>query len=262
MFTKSKVAALAAELVGTSLLTLVVLVVAQVTGGIGYYVSFAVGIILALLVAVFVRFSGGQFNPAITLALWTVRKVETSRAILYIAVQLIGGLLAYLLFSWLIDGEVTGQPSEFDARVLVAELVGTAVLAFGVAAATYQRMTDGGKAAVIGIAVTAGILIASVKSAAFLNPAVALGAQSWVWATYVLGPVLGALVGVNLYNLLFAASNVPAAEKAAALKADPEVIASELETTPAVASRKSVATKVVPKKASAKKPAAKKTTKK
>ena len=258
MFTKSKVAALTAELVGTGLLTLVILVVAQVTGGIGYYVSFAVGIILALLVMAFVRVSGAHFNPAITLALWTVRKVETTRAILYIAVQLIGGLLAYLLFSWLVDTDVAGQASEFDSRVLVAELVGTAVLAFGVAAATYQRMTDGGKAAVIGLAITAGVLIASVKSAAFLNPAVALGAQSWVWATYVLGPVLGALIGANLYNLLFAASAVPAGQKAAALKADPEVLSAELETTPAVADSR----KQVSKKAPAKKSAAKKTTKK
>jgi glycerol uptake facilitator-like aquaporin len=248
MFTKSKVAALTAELVGTSLLTLVILVVAQVTGGIGYYVSFAVGIILALLVMAFVRVSGAHFNPAITLALWTVRKVETTRAVLYIAVQLIGGLLAYLLFSWLVDTDVAGQASEFDSRVLVAELVGTAVLAFGVAAATYQRMTDGGKAAVIGLAVTAGVLIASVKSAAFLNPAVALGAQSWVWATYVLGPVLGALIGANLYNLLFAASDTPASEKAAKLKAAPEVLAADAEAEPKVTAKK--------------KPAAKKTTKK
>lgn len=248
MFTKSKVAALTAELVGTGLLTLVILVVAQVTGGIGYYVSFAVGIILALLVMAFVRVSGAHFNPAITLALWTVRKVETTRAILYIAVQLIGGLLAYLLFSWLVDTDVAGQASEFDSRVLVAELVGTAVLAFGVAAATYQRMTDGGKAAVIGLAVTAGVLIASVKSAAFLNPAVALGAQSWVWATYVLGPVLGALIGANLYNLLFAASDAPASEKAAKLKAAPEVLAADAESEPKVTAKK--------------KPVAKKTTKK
>lgn len=248
MFTKSKVAALTAELVGTGLLTLVILVVAQVTGGIGYYVSFAVGIILALLVMAFVRVSGAHFNPAITLALWTVRKVETTRAILYIAVQLIGGLLAYLLFSWLVDTDVAGQASEFDSRVLVAELVGTAVLAFGVAAATYQRMTDGGKAAVVGLAVTAGVLIASVKSAAFLNPAVALGAQSWVWATYVLGPVLGALIGANLYNLLFAASDAPTSEKAAKLKAAPEVLAADAEAQPKVVAKKKPAAKKTAKK--------------
>lgn len=262
MFTKSKVAAYAAELVGTGLLTLVVLTVAQVTGGIGYYVSFAVGIVLALIVAALVRVSGAHFNPAITLALWTVRKVETVRAILYIAVQLIGGLLAYLLFSWLIDTDIASKAADFDARVMVAELIGTAILAFGVAAAVYQRMSDGGKALVIGGAVTVGIMIASIKSAGLLNPAVALGAQSWVWGTYVLGPVLGALIGVNLYNLIFAASGVSAAEKAAALKADPEVLSSEVEAVPAVATKKTVTKKPAAKKAPAKKPAAKKTTKK
>jgi len=261
MFTKSKIAAYAAELVGTGLLTLVVLTVSQITGGIGYYVSFAVGIVLALIVAALVRISGAHFNPAITLALWTVRKVETTRAILYIAVQLIGGLLAYLLFSWLIDTDIASKAADFDARVMVAELVGTAILAFGVAAAVYQRLSDGGKALVIGAAVTVGIMIASIKSDGLLNPAVALGAQSWVWGTYVLGPVLGALIGVNLYNLIFAASGVPAGQKAAALKADAEVLNSEVEATPAIADKKTVAKKVTPKKA-VKKPAAKKSTKK
>jgi hypothetical protein len=30
-----------------------------------------------------------------------------------------------------------------------------------------------------------------------------LGARQWGWGTYVLGPVLGAVIGFNLYNLLF-----------------------------------------------------------
>ena len=48
-----------------------------------------------------------------------------------------------------------------------------------------------------------GILIASTASAALLNPATALGLHSWN-GVYVLGPLVGGLVGVNLYTYIFA----------------------------------------------------------
>jgi hypothetical protein len=64
-----------------------------------------------------------------------------------------------------------------------------------------------------------GIVVASANSAAgYLNPSIALGSHVWSWGTYALGPVLGALIGVNLYSLLFAA-NVPVAAATAASRA-------------------------------------------
>jgi hypothetical protein len=47
-------------------------------------------------------------------------------------------------------------------------------------------------------------MVASVAAAGTLNPAVALGARSWEWGTTLLGPILGAVIGFNLYALLFA----------------------------------------------------------
>ena len=48
-----------------------------------------------------------------------------------------------------------------------------------------------------------GILVASTASNGILNPAVALGIRSWNFV-YVAGPVLGAIIGMNLYAQLFA----------------------------------------------------------
>ena len=56
----------------------------------------------------------------------------------------------------------------------------------------------------LGTGLMIGLVAASVMSSAILNPAVALGTRQWVWGTYVLGPVLGAVIGFNLYALLFA----------------------------------------------------------
>lgn len=208
MFTKQKVATLVAEFLGTAILALTVLAVSTSNIGIGYFVSFGAGLAMLLMVFAIGNVSGAVINPAIALGLWTVRKLSTIQTVLYIAVQLLGGLAAYALFSYLTE-KSWANAGEYDTKILVAEVVGTAVFAFGIAAAIFQKLDDAAKALTIGGSLTLGIMMASVASSGFLNPAVALGTHSWVWGTYVLGPVLGAVIGFNLYNLLFASSNKP-----------------------------------------------------
>ncbi len=88
--------------------------------------------------------------------------------------------------------------------MLAGEAVGTFIFSLGWAAAVYQKLPLGQAAGVVGISLTLGVIAASAASGGILNPAVALGLRSWVWGTYVLGPVLGSVIGFNLYALLFA----------------------------------------------------------
>lgn len=206
MFTKQKIAALVAEFLGTAILALTVLAISTSNIGIGYFVSFGAGLVLLLMVFAIGNISGAVINPAIAIGLWTVRKLGTLQTITYIAVQLLGGVAAYALFSYLTGKEWANQGA-YDTKLLVAETVGTAVFAFGIAAAIFQKLDGTAKALTIGGSLTLGIMIASAASSAFLNPAVALGAHSWGWGTYVLGPVIGAVIGFNIYNLLFASTN-------------------------------------------------------
>lgn len=241
MMTKEKVAMLVAEFLGTAILALTVLSISTSNIGIGYFVSFGAGLTLLLMVIAIGGVSGAVINPAIAIGLWTVRKLSTYQTILYIAVQLLGGIAAYYLFSYM-TGKEWENKGEYDTKLLVAETVGTAIFAMGIAAAVFQRLTGLTKAFVIGGSLTLGIMVASAASSAFLNPAVALGAHSWVWGTYVLGPILGAIIGFNLYNLLFAssykASIVAAAEQPVELEA-----ASTKTTRVAKATKKPVAKK-------------------
>lgn len=228
MITKQRVAALVAEFVGTAILVMTVLAISTSNIGIGYFVSFGAGLTLLLMVIAIGNISGAVLNPAIALGLWTVRKLSTLQTVAYIAVQLLAGVAAYGLFTYLTDKSLGGSSAgDFDTRILVSEVIGTAVFAFGIAAALFQRLEGTTKALAIGGSLTLGIMVASAASAAFLNPAVALGAHSWVWGTYVLGPILGAIIGFNLYNLLFASSNkvavVAKAERVASLVAEPAV---------------------------------------
>jgi glycerol uptake facilitator-like aquaporin len=137
------------------------------------------------------------------LALWTSRRVGTVKALLFIGAQLLGGLAAYSLFKYFSRGQVQQLPTAYDSHILVAEAVGAFVFAFVAAGAMFQRLHPMVRAAVTGGAFTMGVIIASAASAGFINPAIALANNAWAWGTYVLGPVLGAVIGVNLYGLLF-----------------------------------------------------------
>jgi glycerol uptake facilitator-like aquaporin len=203
MFGRNKIAMLVAEFLGTGVLTAVVLAITRSNIGYPYFVALGVGLALAVLIMTFGAVSGAHFNPAITLGLWSARRVKTLPAVVYIAVQLAGAMAAYLLYTYFVNSHWPNS-GKFASRVLVAEATGAFVFALGWATVVYQKY-EGAKAAfTIGAALAVGMIVASVGSGAYLNPAVALGVRNWGWGTYALGPVLGAVIGFNLYALLFA----------------------------------------------------------
>jgi glycerol uptake facilitator protein len=219
MFGRKKIAMLVAEFLGTGILTMVFLAVSKSSMGYPLFVSFAVGLVLIGLTLSLGAVSGAHLNPAITLGLWTVRKVKTMPALAYVAVQLLGAAAAYMLYKYLIGQPLQSSGMHFDSKILIAETLGTFIFSLGWAAAAYQRYEAGKAAAVVGVSIILGALAASVANGGILNPAVALGAHAWVWGTFVLGPVLGSVIGFNLYGLLFAPSTtlvesgVPAKKK-------------------------------------------------
>ena len=99
MPSRTLVAALAAEAIGTFLFFLVgagaVIMDAQTGGAVGLIgIALAHGLALAALGTAFAPISGGQFNPVVTVALWLVGKVRTIEGIRYIAAQLLGAVAA------------------------------------------------------------------------------------------------------------------------------------------------------------------------
>lgn len=200
---RRKIAMVVAEFLGTALLTAVILAVSKSSIPIPYFVGIAAGLAAAVGIVVFGAISGAHLNPVVTIGLWTARKIKTWPAIAYILAQLLGGAAAYLLYTQLIDSSLRNA-SEYNSRVLIAEAVGAFVFTLGWAAAVYRKLETGKAAFTIGSALFLGMLVASMGSAGLLNPAVALAAHTWVWGTYVLGPILGGIIGFNLYALLFA----------------------------------------------------------
>lgn len=203
MFTRQKVAALVGEFLGAGVLTLLILSVQRSTIGVPFFVAIAAGLAVATMSFAVGGISGGHFNPAITLGFWTARRVTTVRTILYVAAQLLGAWLAYVLYTYFVNNTLQNIGGHYNGRVLAAEAVGAGIFSFGFAATLYNGYNRVTTASLCGLALVVGIIAASPASLGLLNPAVALGVRSWVWGTYVLGPVLGAVVGINLYALLF-----------------------------------------------------------
>jgi glycerol uptake facilitator-like aquaporin len=205
MFGRTKVAALVAEFLGVAILTTAVLSIVLSQIPFSLFTAMAAGLALGLMVLAIGPISGAHINPAVTLGLWTIRKVETTKALVYIAAQVLGGVAAWQLNEYLWNNPISksSQAANWDWRVFIAEAIGTFVFTFGIAAAVQKKFEGLQAAAAIGGSLFLGVLIASGGSSAILNPAVAIGVQSYDWV-YLLGPVLGAVVGMNLYTILAA----------------------------------------------------------
>lgn len=223
IITKARVAMVAAEFLGAGLLTYTALSISGSDLPLAFFIAAGVGVMLALIVSVFGPISGGHANPAVTLGFWSIRKVSTLRALAYIAAQLAGGVLAYRLFITMarVDNvEAFTWPNPGDNSdfwiLLFAELISAALFTMVIAAVVHKRYQGAQLAGFIGTALFAAIMLASIvpkpstklvngESRYFqgiVNPVVAVGTQNYGWE-YVLGPIAGGIVGMNLYTYLF-----------------------------------------------------------
>jgi len=223
-----------AEAYGTFLLTMIgpgtIMAVTLLDfGGTGAglgFIGLAHGVALLLAVYTIGRVTGAHINPAVTIAHWATRRVETKKVAPYILGQLAGASVAGFiqLALWTSSNSpilVQAARSTFFGdtipnlefgigAVLLAEVTGTAILVFTVFGAT-DKAADPSRAGVtIGFALAAMVWMFGPISGASLNPARTWGptlassifsltplGNLWI---YVVGPVLGGLLGAFLYD--------------------------------------------------------------
>lgn len=233
MTQRSKIGVLVAEFFGTAILASAVLAEINAAGLVvnkSWFVAATAGLTAALLTITIGKLSGAHLNPAITIGLWTLRKIETTTALAYIAAQMLGGAVALSLFQYLQNDVIQGTKVHFDWRIFVAEMIGTVIFGFGFAAVVVQKL-DGYKAAfAIGTSLMLGAVVAQSASSGFLNPAVALANNSWGWI-YVTAPILGSVVGMNIYDLFIASeSSFKSPIRLASVKTGPSPVAASRKT--------------------------------
>lgn len=208
MFRKNTLAMVVGEFLGTGILSLAVLGLSHSNvGQMPWFIAVSAGLALSILVVMLANITGAVFNPALSIGLWTVRKLQSLQTVAYVLAQFAGAAAAWLLFCYFTDISIDKIQNkgftDVNARIMVAELVGTMIFAMAVASAVYQRVSLGVKAFVVGAGLTVGALVATLGSGGILNPAVALAVHQFGLWTYVAGSVIGAILGFNLYNLLF-----------------------------------------------------------
>jgi aquaporin NIP len=179
-------------------------------GGIG--VSLVFGLVIMVMIYAGGHLCGAHYNPSVTIAFTLARHFPIRDALAYISAQLIGATAAALLLlaAWTTKPAHLGAtlPSVSSPTALAYEIVLTALLMFVITAvATDTRAI--GAAAAIAIGGTVGldalfggpITGASMNPARSFGPALVSGTWSSFWI-YVIGPVIGATIGVFAYELV------------------------------------------------------------
>jgi glycerol uptake facilitator-like aquaporin len=192
-----------AELIGTYTLSLVVIL--NVASG-SVYTPFLAALTVMIFVYTVGHISGTHINPAVTIALWYVKKIDSNDALAYIAAQCIGALCA-MGTAWMLVPNLAAKLKPVQTLVLnkpiigIAEGLGACMLLFGITAVVLGKVKQELSGIVIGGSLLVGLFIAGSASNAVLNPAVALALGS-VNIMYVVGPIAGAAIGVRLYLLI------------------------------------------------------------
>lgn len=189
------------EALGTFALTLVVAL--SIAGSFPVSTPVLAALVLGLFVYSVGHISGTHINPAVTLGLWSIKKIRTAEALNYIGSQFIGACAAFFLASSLGDvGVSAGITVSNSWMVFVAELLGTFFFAFGIASVVYEKTPGHFSGFVVGGSLLLGITIAALLgSNGVLNPAVAFGIGSF-GLMYVLGPIIGSILGMQVYRSL------------------------------------------------------------
>lgn len=226
-------------------------------------IVWAVGVSLGIYISA--SLSGAHLNPAITTMVAVYDGFPLTRVVPYWGAQLAGAasasLVLYGMFaeaiveferkrgllrggpgselSAMMFGEYFPNPAIFGTAedawrivslqsAFIAEMIGTAMLAFLISALTHPRNvarpTPAGTAVIIGLGVAAIISVVAPLTQAGLNPArdfgprlvsyflgwdqIAIPGPRGGWFTvYILAPVLGALIGGGLFRM--AAARLP-----------------------------------------------------
>jgi MIP family channel proteins len=212
---------LVAEMIGTFFLVFagVGAVVSDLyrPGTVGFLgVALASGIAMAVAATATLNISGANLNPAITIGLWSVGRIDAVKATQYIASQFIGALIAVFAIKTLFP-EVAGQVAIYGAPRLATDvgfIQGTlieAILTFMLAFAVMGTAIDprapkiGGLG--IGLTVLFGVLAGGQMTGAAMNPARAfapmlVGRMFTSAAVYWVGPIVGAILAMQVYERL------------------------------------------------------------
>ena len=198
--------------------------------GIGFVgVSFAFGLTVLSMAYAVGHISGGHFNPAVTLGLWSAGRCANKHVLPYIVVQVLGAIAASAVLFAIASGKPGWVPGGFASNgygaaspggyslgaCLLAEFVLTFFFLMIIIGTTSKGAATGFAGIPIGLALTLIHLISipitntSVNPARSTGPALFAGgtAISQLWLFWV-APIAGAMIAGVLARILYEPSSI------------------------------------------------------
>jgi aquaporin Z len=194
--------------------------------GIGFTgVAFAFGLTVLSMAYAVGHISGGHFNPAVTLGLWSAGRCDNRHVLPYIVVQVIGAIVAAAALWMIATGKPDWLPAGFASNgygdlspgkyslgaCFMAELLLTFFFLLIIIGTTSKGAATGFAGIPIGLALTLIHLISIPITNTSVNPARSTGpalfgggqyvAQLWLfWLAPIAGAMLAGVLGRILYE--------------------------------------------------------------
>ena len=195
-----------------------------ITMGWGFAVAFGVYAVGSI--------SGAHLNPAVTVGFASIGQFPWADVPTYIAAQMIGAILGativwlYYYPHWKATEDKGAKLAVFATDPAIAhspynfisEVLGTAVLVFGLLSIGANQFTEGLNPIIVGFFITAiGLSLGGTtgyainpardlgpRIAHFLLPIAGKGSSNWKYAWIpVVGPIVGGVLGSQFYQILF-----------------------------------------------------------
>ena len=168
--------------------------------------------------------SGAHFNPAITISLLILKKIEITTAAFYVMAQFLGSFIASgfifiqindVIVDMIKEKSIMGIPTPFgvyEGPEFLAELIGTFFIAY-VFMATYvdsnsKKVKNIGPAAVSMVYFLCLMTLGELSGGGFnparsIGPAVISGVVGNLQFVHVVAPIVGAILAAIIYNSVY-----------------------------------------------------------
>lgn len=172
--------------------------------------AISTGIGLAVVIRVGMKVSGSHFNPAVTLVMLYLKKIDTHSSLFYIPAQILGAISGVATANFIFDQSIVNRSMILRSgpNLFVSEVIATAVLLWIIL--RFPKRDDL-VALYVPLWIFGGILLTS--STAFANPAITIGrvfttsitgiAPESIFAFIIaqlLGAAIGLLIARNITN--------------------------------------------------------------
>ena len=218
---------LAAESLGTFILVfagtgaIMINDIANAIGHVGIAMTF--GFVIVALIYSFAHVSGAHFNPAVTIAFWTMGEFHRKNVIPYISAQVFGAILASICLYFLLNENFNSVsevsylgstlPRGSESQAFGFEFILTFILMIVIcSSAVHGKATKDFAGLAIGLTVglesmfAGPITGASMNPARSIGPAIVSGNFEHLWI-YILATCLGAMAASMVFLKIFKAEN-------------------------------------------------------